>query len=72
MLNFLRSLFKLPELRAYEILYRHGNSHYFAREVVAGINVYHAQRAFDTDPRFDKCHRVACTLITRVNLNRAA
>ncbi len=64
MLNFLRSFFKLPELHAYEIIYRYGSGHYFSRTAVASTSLYEAERAFDTDQRFDKCHRVSCTLIS--------
>jgi hypothetical protein len=63
MLNFFRSFFKLPELRAYEIIYRYGSGYYFSRTTVAATGLYEAARAFDTDQRFDNCHRVSCTLI---------
>ena len=64
MLNFFRSFFKLPELRAYEIIYRYGSGHYFSRTAVAATGLYEAERAFDSDPRFDNCHRVSCTLLS--------
>lgn len=63
MISFLLSLFKLPELRAYEIIYRYGSGSWFERTSVAATSLYEAQRAFDTDPRYDKCHRVSCTLM---------
>lgn len=63
MFNFFRSLFALPELRPYEVIYRYGSGSWFARCGVTATSLYEAQRAFDTDPRYDNCHRISCTLI---------
>ena len=63
MLNLFRSLFHYPELCVYEIIYSYNGGENFGRVNVPATNTYQAQRAFDTDERFEKYTRIGCTLL---------